>query len=151
MATFKNPDNARRDLSVLAQGVVGYNRFTFDLSASYATGAGADESLIEIGFVPPDCKLIPYLSRLSIPQLDSNGGPTGDYEVGITGSTAALKAAAAAETAVVLSGEDFIDADIGSQTAAVPVYLRVSNVIATLGTGTITFDVAYRAWNSDLD
>ena len=153
MATLKNPANTGRDLSLLAQGVVGYDKYTFSLAASYASGAATDETLILIGYVPADCVLIPHLTRLDIPQLDSNGAPTGDYEVGTAADPDALKASAAAETAVVLFGEDFRQdtGPIGSKTEATPIYIRVSNVIATLGTGTITFEPAYRAWRQLLD
>jgi len=61
MATHKNPANENRGLSLLAQGIIGFDRYTFDLEASYATGADADESIIVIGYVPADCVLIPHL------------------------------------------------------------------------------------------
>lgn len=153
MATFKNPANKNRDLSVLQQGVVAYDHFEFDLSASYASGAATDESLIEIGFIPADCVLIPHLTRIDIPQLDAHGTPTGDYEVGTAADPDALKAAAAAETAVVLFGEDLRQdtGPIGSATDVTPIYIRVSNVIATLGSGVIVFEPAFRARRGVLD
>lgn len=155
MATLKNPANTGRAQSVFAAGVVGYQRYSFSLAASYATGAATDETLLLIGYVPADCKMIRHLSRLEVPQLDSNGAPTGDFEIGTAADPDALLASAAAETAVVVFGEDWrtdaATASIGSQTEDTPIYLRVSNVIATLGTGTIVFDVAYRAWNSQID
>ncbi len=154
MATFKNPGNTGRDLSLLAQGVLGYDKYTFDLSASYATGAGADESLIVIGYVPADCVLIPHLSRLSLPVLDTNGAPTGDYEVGTIADTDALLATRAAETAAAVStGEDLLypTTGIGSATEPTAIVIRVSAVIATLGTGTIVFEPVYRARRSLLD
>lgn len=154
MATFKNPANEQHELSVLAQGVLATDRFTFNLAASYATGAGADESLIVLGYVPSDCKLVEHLSRLYLPILDTNGAPTGDYEVGTEADTAALLATAAAETAASARfGEDWIrqTTSIGSKTERTAIVLRVSNVIATLGTGTIVFEPVFRAWNPFID
>lgn len=155
MATKKNPANEGVAGSLFAAHVVGLQRFEFDLSAGYASGAGTDETLILIGYVPTDCVMVRHLSRAEIPQLDSNGAPTGDYEIGTAADPDALKASAAAETAVVLSGEDWrTDTDtgvIGSQTEETPIYIRISNGIATLGTGTIVFDLAYRAFNSRTD
>lgn len=155
MATKKNPANEGVAGSIFAAHLLGGQRFEFDLSASYAAGSATDETLICIGYVPADCVMVRHLSRLEIPQLDSNNAPTGDYEVGTAADPDALKASAAAETAVVLSGEDWrTDTDtgvIGSETEETPIYIRVSNVIATLGTGTIVFDLVYRARNSRTD
>lgn len=154
MATFRNPVNDQHSLSVLAQGILAYDRFTFDLSASYAVGAGADESLLVIGHVPVDCKLVEHLSRLYLPVLDSNGAPTGDYEVGTIADTDALLATRAAETAAAVTfGEDWIrqTTPIGSQEDKTDIVIRVSNAIATLGTGTIIFEPCFRAWNPITD
>ncbi len=154
MATFKNPANERPGLSVLAQGLLAYDRFEFDLSKPYAVGAGADESIIVIGYVPVDCVLVPQLTKLTIPQLDSNGAPTGDYYVGTLADTDALKGTAAAETATVLFGEDFLapTAPVGSQAEATAIVIHVHNVIATLATtGKIVFEPVFRAWNPAID
>jgi hypothetical protein len=144
MATFFNPANrARSGLSIFAAGLMAIDKFTFSLAASYATGAATDESLIEIGIVPAGQVLVPQLSLLDIPVLDSNGAPTGDYEIGTAAVPAALKASAAAETAVVLFGEDWLRPVIGSETEDTPILIRVVNVIATLGSGTITFQPVF--------
>jgi hypothetical protein len=123
MATFFNPANrARSGLSIFAAGLMAIDKFTFSLAASYATGAATDESLIEIGIVPAGQVLVPQLSLLDIPVLDSNGAPTGDYEIGTAAVPAALKA---------------------SETEDTPILIRVVNVIATLGSGTITFQPVF--------
>lgn len=155
MATKINPAHVGLAGAVFAQHVVGVPRFKFDLSASYASGAATDETLILLGYVPADCVMVRHLSRFEIPQLDSNGAPTGDFEIGTAADPDALVASAAAETAVVYFGED-IRTDtatgvIGSKTEDTPIYLRVVNAIATLGTGTIVSDIAFRAWNTDVD
>lgn len=154
MATFKNPLNEQHELSVYAQGALALDRFTFDLAAAYASGAVTDESLIVVGYVPVDCKLVEQLSRLYLPQLDSNVSPTGDYEVGTLADTDALLASRAAETAAAVTfGEDWIrqTTSIGSQTERTAIVIRVSNVIATLGTGVIVFEPVFRAWNPIID
>lgn len=150
MATHKNPLDAQHILSVLAQGVLAFDKFVFDLAANYAAGAGADESLIVIGVVPADCVLVPHLSRLSLPVLDAGGAPTGDYEVGTVADTDALLASRAAESAAaVIFGEDWLvpAAPIGSKSEDTLIVIRVSNAIQQLGTGKIVFEPVFRAWN----
>lgn len=154
MATHKNPKNAQHVLSVLAQGLLAFDRFEFSLAASYASGAGADESILVIGIVPPDCVLVPHLSRLSLPVLDTNGAPTGDYEVGTLADTDALLLTRQAETAAAVTfGEDWLvpASPIGAKDVATEIVIRVSNAIATLGTGTIVFEPVFRAWNPLID
>lgn len=153
MATFSNPANDGRELNVPDAGTVSFDRFTFNLAASYASGYIADESLLLIGYVPAACAMVRHLSRLEVPQLDDDGAPTGDFEVGTAADPDALTASAAAETAVVFFGEDWkTDAAtgvIGSATERTPIYLRVSNVIASAAaTGVITFDLAFRSYRS---
>lgn len=155
MATKKNPLTAMIVGSLFAAHTVGVTRFKFDLAAAYASGAATDETLIEIGIVPADCVMVRHLSRLEVPQLDSHVSPTGDFETGTATDPDALTSSAAAETAVVFSGEDFrtdtATGVIGSKTADTPIYMRISNVIATLGTGVIYFDLAFRPWNDATD
>lgn len=154
MATFKNPENEQRDLSVLAQGVLGFNRFTFDLEAAYAADLGAADDLILIGYVPPDCKLVEHLSRLYIPELDTDGSPTGDHSVGTAAAPAALLASTASETvSTVYFGEDLLrqTVSIGSTSEATPIYIKIINVVATLGTGVIVFEPVFRAYNPLID
>lgn len=153
MATFKNPENAKRVPSVFQQHTLCIVPYEFDLSASYASGAEAAESLIEVGIVPPDCVLVPEHCLLDIPQLDTNGVPTGDYEIGTEADTDALKASAAAETAAVLFGEDWNrpTTAVGGYPSATSIVIRVVNAIATLGTGTIRMNLAFRAARAGID
>lgn len=154
MATLKNPANEQRGLSVLAQGVLAFDRFTFDLTKSYATGAAADETILVLGYVPVDCKLVEHLSRIYLPVIDAGGVPTGDYEIGTLTDTDALLASRAGESAAgMIVGAGWLrqTTSIGSQTEATAIVLRVSNVIATLGTGAIVFEPVFRAWNPSID
>lgn len=155
MATLKNPANEQHELSVLAQGLLATDRFEFDLEAAYADGADEDEAILVLGYVPVDCKLVEQLTRIYVPKMDTNSGaPTGDYEIGTTDNTDALLASTAAETAdTTLFGEDLLrqTTAIGSQTAKTAIVMRISNAIATLGTGKIVFEPVFRAWNPFVD
>lgn len=154
MATHKNPADENRGLSVLAQGVLAYDRYTFDLEATYAIGADANESILILGYVPTDCVLVEHLSRLFVPQIDSDGVPTGDWEVGTLSDTDALISSTAAETTdTVFFGEDFTrqTTPIGSETEPVAIVMRMSSAIATLGTGVIVFEPCFRARNPIID
>lgn len=155
MSTYKNPAVDQGQAVPCDAGVVVLNRFEFDLSnTSYAPTDINNGDLIQIGVVPANCKLIPHLSRVSIPALDSNGSPTGDYTVGSTVDADALKGSAASETAVVLSGEDFtvITSDLGTKASDVKVYIAaVADSATTPATGLIVAELAIRAYRSDTD
>ena len=156
MATNKNPGNEGVAGSIFAAHLLGVQRFKFDLGASYAAGSATAGTKLLIGYVPADCVMVRHLSRLEIPEMDTHGTPTGDHEVGTEADPDALLASIASETAAtVYSGEDFrtdtATGVIGSITADTPIYLTVTNVLATLGTGVIVFDVAYRAFSARTD
>ena len=155
MATYRNP-------AVLAAKAVGteagdlvLNREVFDFAnTGYKAASIANNDLIQIGVVPAGNKLVPHLCLLQIPILDTNGSPTGDYTLGSANDPDALKGSAAAETAVNLSGEDFIlgTADLGAQYDDVPIYLKAVNNFATLQvTGKIVFDVVTRPYDPGVD
>jgi len=155
MSTYSNPAAARSLSNTDRAGSVVVNPFKFDFAnTGYAPTALAATTLIQIGIVPAGCKLIPHLCRISVPVLDSNGAPTGDYSIGSATTPTALKASAASETAVVLSGEDFTadTSELGSRTVDVPVYITIINVSATAPvTGVIEADLAIRAFDATID
>lgn len=155
MATSKNPAVDQGQAVPASAGVVVVNRSVFDFSdTSYAPASIASADLIQIGVVPAGCKLIPHLCRISVPTLDSNGSPTGDYTLGSSVDPDALKGSAAAETAVVLSGEDFTatTSELGAKAADVKVYLKAVAAVATAAvTGSIIADLAIRAYDSQVD
>ena len=155
MTTFRNPAVLAGKAVGTKAGELTINREVFDLAnTGYRPSAIASGNLIQIGVVPAGNKLVPYLCLLQIPTLDSDGSPTGDYTLGSANDPDALKGSAAAETAVNLSGEDFIvgTADLGALADDVPIYLKATNNIATLAaTGKIVFDVVTRPYDSTVD
>lgn len=154
MTTYSNPAADRGAANVDSAGVVAVNRFKFDLAQSYAPTDLNNGDLIKIGFVPAGCKLVPHLCCIKVPALDSNGSPTGDYTIGTADDPDALKGSAASETAVTLSGEDFVlaTADIGAKNVDVAVYIKaVADSATTPATGTVVADLAIRAYDSSID
>jgi hypothetical protein len=145
MATFSNPGNKQHSISGMAAGELVWDRFTFDLSASYASGVASAASIIEIGYVPAGFRLVENLSRLYLPVFDSNVSPTGDIEVGVAGTVNALVASQAAETAAAVTALLRQTTSIGSDSADTPIILTVINALATAGTGVIVFEPVYRA------
>lgn len=154
MATSKNPAVDNSKATPCDAGGIRFNRDVFDLAGSYAPAAVASGDLIQIGVIPAGNKLVPHLSRIAVPQLDSNGAPTGDYSIGSAADPDALKASAPAETAVVLSGEDFtaVTSELGALAEDVPVYITAVNGFATLAAaGKVVADLVIRPFNSRID
>jgi hypothetical protein len=152
MTTSKNPNVDGPQATPCEAGGLKFNRHVFDFAASYAPAAVVTGALIQIGVVPAGNKLVPHLSRIAIPALDTNGAPTGDYTVGSADDPDALKAAAAAETAVVLSGEDFtvVTSELGALAEDVPVYITATGDFATVAaTGKVFADLVIRPFDSN--
>lgn len=155
MATYTNPAAERSMANTDSAGVLVVNPFKFDFAnTAYAPATVPINTLIQIGIVPAGCKLVPHLCRISVPILDANGVPTGDYTIGSATDPDALKGSAASETAVVLSGEDFIadTSQLGSRTVDVPVYIKAIAASATAPVvGVIEADLAIRAFDATVD
>ena len=118
-----------------------------------APAAIAADDLIQIGVVPAGNKLVPQLSRISIPAMDS-GTPTGDYSIGSADDPDALKGSAASETAVVLFGEDFtpVTSELGALGVDVPVYIKALAASATPPVvGQVIADLVIRPFDSAVD
>jgi hypothetical protein len=152
MADSKNPTLGASLRTSEDAGQITHNKFVFDFSKAYAPAAIAATDRIFIGMVPAGEVLMPHLCLLSLPNMDTSG-PTGDYSIGAGTDDDALKGSAAAETAVVLSGEDFILTNpVGSKTADTPIYLYFINAVNTPPvTGKVIFDQITRPWNDDID
>lgn len=155
MSTYKNPNvDGPKSMPLQAgQPVIAPEVFDF-ANTGYRPTDVNNGDLIQVGVVPAGCKLVPHLSRLSIPQLDTNAAPTGDYTVGSADDPDALKGSAAAETAVVLSGEDFTagTSALGAKYVDVPIYVKaVADFATTAAAGKITADWVYRAFDSAVD
>lgn len=145
MTTLVNPSNKQHLLTPPSPaGGLVWDRFVFDLSASYASGVATAGTILEIGYVPAGFRLVENLSRLYLPVFDSNVSPTGDIEVGITGTVNALVASQAAETAAAVTALLRQTTSIGSDSADTPIILTVINALATAGTGVIIFEPVYR-------
>lgn len=155
MTTYANPSVGKNVRTSEDAGQLTLNLFVFDLAATaYQPPALAQNDLIQIGLVPLGEKLVPHLCRIDVPQLDSNGAPTGDYAIGTLADDDALKGSAASETAVTLFGEDFAlaTAAVGSASDDTPIYLKAVNASATLPVvGKIVFFAVSRPVRADLD
>lgn len=157
MTTYANPANSHKLPSPMLAGEITFRRFKFDLSdANYAptTATIVANDLLEIGVVPAGMKLVPHLGHAEVPQLDSNGTPTGDFAIGSATDPDALKGNQASETAVVMTGEDFLivagTAELGAKEANVPIYIKAVNASATNPkTGVIYLDAFFRPYTDD--
>ncbi len=155
MATYANPAAERSLSNTDRAGTVVVNPFAFDVAnTAYKPASLVSTDKVQIGIVPAGCVLLPHLSLVRIPILDTNGAPTGSASIGTAASAAALKATAAVNAAQTLSGEDFLltSGPIGSKTVDTPIYLTFTASVATLQTaGTIYADLAIRAWDTTID
>ena len=158
MATYANPFPSKQGPIPSAVGVLVHDRQVFDLAATAGyrpAAAPAINDLIQIFEVPAGCALVPHLSRIAIPVIDSNGTPTGQASIGTAAVPAALRATGTVGTAVqVQSGEDLLEpaAVIGHPDLPTPVYLKFTAAVATLATtGKVVFDGVIRAYRSDID
>lgn len=133
-------------------GQLTHNKFVFDFAAPYAPTAIVAADRIQVGVVPAGEVLVPQLSLMSIPNMDTSG-PTGDYSIGTADDPDALKAAAAAETAVVLFGEDWVLTNpVGAKDVDTPIYVVFTNPVNTPPTsGKITFEQVTRPWDDQID
>lgn len=153
--TYTNPAAERSMSNTDRAGTIVVNPFAFDVAnAAYKPASLGIGDKIQIGIVPAGCVLLPHLSLVRIPALDTNGSPTGSASIGTAASAANLKATAVVTSAQTLSGEDFLlsNGPIGSKTVDTPIYLTFTIAVATLQTtGTIYADLACRAWDTTID
>ncbi|WP_202841965.1 hypothetical protein [Luteimonas saliphila] len=156
MTEYANPGVSKNVRASEDAGQLTYNRFTFDFAASYApaTFTNASSDRIQVGEVPAGEVLVPHLCRMDIPELDTAGSPTGDYSLGIAGAAASLRASAASETPVVLTGEDFLvpATPIGARDVPTPIYLSAVAAHATIAaTGVLVFEQVTRPYDVTID
>lgn len=154
MATTYNPAVRQGKAVPTEAGSLKLLREVYTLGSSYASTDINNGDLIQVGVVPAGCKLVPHLSRLSVPAIDSNGAPTGDYTIGSATDPDALKGTAASETAVVLSGEDFdlVNGALGAKAADVPIYVKaIADSATTPTTGSFVADWVIRPYDSAVD
>lgn len=152
MSTNNNPKLVSR-VSAFANGALYIDRQITDVSDPVQVPAAlANGDLLQIGVVPAGSKLVPRLCTLQIPKLDTNVSATGQGKVGTAAVADALVVAASLGAAITDLQTNFKDVEIGSATDDTPIYLTLSAALATQATtGKIVFDVALRAWDSEVD
>lgn len=121
---------------------------------SFIPAALAIGDNIQIGVVPAGAVLVPQLSNIMLPPLDTNATPTVKYKIGSVSTVASL---AVEKTPLAVKSEvraaDFLLGTVfGSPTADTPIYLNLSAAIATQATtGKIVADWVFRNWDDRLD
>jgi hypothetical protein len=142
MTTLKNP-TVDKNLPNVVGSEICWDIQSFDIAnTSYGLPSLVANQLIQVGTVPAGHKLVAHLSRISVPVLDSNGTPLGDWTLGTATTANALLTTQQSETAAVFSGEDFVAAatdaratEIGSDLVDVPIYIKLT---ASAGTAAVT-------------
>lgn len=152
MSLYNNPKLNSR-ITPTANGALYIDRQVTDLSDPVqfpASAANGDQ--IQIGVVPAGSKLVPRLCTLQIPLLDTNASKTGKFKIGTAATPDALVNEYTIAAAVTDLQTNFKDVEIGSATDDTPIYLTLSADLATqAASGKILFDVAMRAWDSEID
>ena len=93
MATYANPAAERSLSNTDRAGTVVVNPFQFDFAnTAYKPASLVSTDKIQIGIVPAGCVLLPHLSLVRIPIIDTSG--SGAASIGTASSAANLKAAA---------------------------------------------------------
>lgn len=152
MSTINNPKLVSR-ITPTANGALYIDRQITDVSDPVQVPAAlANGDQLQIGVVPAGSKLVPRLCTLQVPLLDTNVTKTGKFKIGTAGTADALVAEYTIAAAVTDLQTNFKDVEIGSSTDDTPIYLTLSAALATQATaGKIVFDVALRAWDSEVD
>lgn len=156
MTISRNPGVSKNVRTSEAAGQLSLNHFEFDFAAPYApaTFTNSTSDAIQIAEIPAGEVLVPHLCRISIPQLDTDGSPTGDYSIGTEDDPDALKGTAASETAVVLTGEDILvqATPVGSRDQPTPIYVHARGAHATVATtGKVVVDLVTRPYDATID
>lgn len=141
-------------ITAFAVGAVYVDQQVTDLAQSSdfpAAALNADQ--IQIGIIPAGHVLVPQLTLLQVPQLDTNVSATGKYKIGTDASVAAVAAEQNGGAAVTLFGKDLVlTGTVGSPTDDTPIYLTLSAAIATqAATGKIVANLAMRAYRQGID
>lgn len=153
MTIHKNPASEKNVATPQQAGELVVQPCKFDFAASYTTDTLALNDQVLVGVVPAGAVLVQHLSRISLPAFETDGSPTGDYTVGTDADPDALIGTGAAETARVLSGEDFTAGNVvGDRFNDTPIYAKFSEAVtAVTTTGVITADLVFRAWQEGID
>lgn len=152
MANYAIPKQ-RSGVTATAAGALYVDPQSVDIAdASLALGALAVNDTIQIGVVPAGHVLVPHLSTLSVPVLDSNGTATGKVSIGTTADAASLLAATSVGSAISKGVGTLLAGAVGSATEDVPILATVTAAMATQATaGTITGQWVLRAYDPAID
>lgn len=141
-------------ITAFAVGAVYIDRQTTNLAdPTQWPAAPASGDQIQIGVIPAGHVLVPHLSLIRVPELDSNASATGKFKLGTDAANTAVAVEQNAGGDIVLSGEDLVlTGTVGSQTDDTPIYLTLSAALATkVTTGKIVADLAIRSYRQDID
>lgn len=150
MTQYNNPKMAP-GITAEASGAVYIDRQVTQLAdpVSFPHGLQIGDQ-VQVGIIPAGHVMLPYLSVINIPKIDTNAAATGTYNLGTDATPnlfgAALNAGQVKKAA--LTGLDVV----GDQEVDTPIYITVTAALATqVTTGRIVLDIAMRAWRSETD
>ncbi|HET6631509.1 MAG TPA: hypothetical protein VFG73_02220 [Rhodanobacteraceae bacterium] len=151
MSKYSNPA-LRAAITAAASGALYIDKQTFNLAADYGPAALANGDVLSFAVVPAGHVLVPHLSTVSIPQLDSNGAATATYTLGTADDADVLKGAQDGGAAVALGAGELLDVTVGSPDEDVPLLLTLTAPAATANvSGAIVANLVFRAYNADID
>lgn len=110
--------------------------------------------LLQIGVVPAGEVLVPQLCNLRVPIMDTNGSPTGSFQLGTLAVANALLGTTLVNAVGSSFGEDFTltTGPIGADNADTPIYMKWIAVVATLAvTGKLVFEQVTRPFSTPVD
>lgn len=150
--TYANPKQ-RAGITAEAAGALYLDKQSVGLSdPALNLDALAAGDAIQIGVVPAGHVLVPKLSTLDLPVLDTGASGTGEFSVGTSDDPDGLAPAAAGTAAVAKGVGDLAGAAIGSPLNDVPILLTCTSACTTQATtGEITGDWVLRAWDARVD
>ena len=150
MTQYNNPKMVA-GITAEASGAVYIDRQVTQLAdpVSFPHGLQIGDQ-VQVGIIPAGHVMLPYLSVVNSPKIDTNAAATGTYNLGTDATPnlfgAAINAGQAKKAA--LTGLDVV----GDQEEDTPIYITVTAANATqVATGRIVLDIAMRAWRSETD
>lgn len=150
---YANPKQRSR-ITADANGALYYDRQQTDIAdPGLGLGTLAVGDSVQVGVVPAGHVLVPELSGISVPQLDTNASATGKVSIGTADDTAVLLAATTVGSAISKGIGDFAaDVAIGDAENDTPIVLVVTAANATQATtGTIVANLVLRAFDAGID
>lgn len=159
MSTYNNPSMVA-GITPEAAGAIYVDRQVTDLAnAAVVPAALAVGDLLQIGVIPAGAVLVPELSTLRLPQIDTGGSGTGAASIGVAGSNAAIAAAQSVTAAKDIRGSGLSFSALPGASVAfgdpdddTPIYLVLTGALVTQAkTGKVVCDFAFRAYVQNLD